>query len=199
MNSPNEVIYGTNLYSNNEFYRLLEPGNLDFFICDSANLSLYQLGSSFRAFLITKGANVIDTTFTLPWDGKWNVVFSNRENVSVAEELEFDVILYKEVPTLSSEKQKRAEDGFTLDWECLSRGGLKLNLTLPYEGFVSIDVYSSDGKFVKRILGKYLEKGAHSVYWDGEDQRGRKLPSGMYLLRLKLGDLRQTVKVLMIR
>jgi len=43
------------------------------------------------------------------------------------------------------------------------------------------------------------EAGSHSVLWDGRDESGEPLSSGVYLYRLRAGELVQARKMLLIR
>jgi hypothetical protein len=86
----------------------------------------------------------------------------------------------------------------------LSRGGRFAHLTIRWEGPrtapVSLDIYSVLGQ---HILGLYSphEKalGLGTVTWDGQDARGKSLPSGIYMLRLTTGSKSITKRVTLLR
>ena len=44
-----------------------------------------------------------------------------------------------------------------------------------------------------------LPAGTHTVDWRGEDDRGRSLPSGVYMLRLEAGGLTAASRVTLLR
>jgi len=52
------------------------------------------------------------------------------------------------------------------------------------------------GQVVKRFRYMLLQSGEHSLYWDGNDEQGRQVSSGVYLLRLRSGNESRTVKIL---
>ncbi|MCA9758698.1 MAG: LamG domain-containing protein [Candidatus Eisenbacteria bacterium] len=63
--------------------------------------------------------------------------------------------------------------------EVLIRFGLSSSTT------ARLDAYSVDGRLVEQVLREVvLEAGEHEVAWDRRDGSGRKLRSGVYLLRL---------------
>jgi len=59
---------------------------------------------------------------------------------------------------------------------------------------VSLSVYNLKGQLVAGLDAGYKGSGQHSVLWDGKDDAGHKLASGVYLLRLKVGDKFTTSK-----
>jgi hypothetical protein len=59
---------------------------------------------------------------------------------------------------------------------------------LPQAGRVRLTLYAPDGRRVGRLLDGDLTAGAHTVAWDGRDERGRAVPSGTYFYRLETAD-----------
>jgi hypothetical protein len=53
---------------------------------------------------------------------------------------------------------------------------------------VRLAVYSMRGRLVRMLLDKEIESGRHVVVWDGHDESGREVSSGIYLYRLESGD-----------
>ncbi len=60
--------------------------------------------------------------------------------------------------------------------------------TLPRAMPVTLDVFATDGKRVRRLVEGELAVGAHDVIWDGTDARGRTVASGVYVVRLVTAD-----------
>ena len=53
-------------------------------------------------------------------------------------------------------------------------------------GPVILSLYDSSGRRARTLIaGEPLEAGTHRLSWDGLDDRGRNLPSGVYLLHLE--------------
>jgi hypothetical protein len=44
-----------------------------------------------------------------------------------------------------------------------------------------------------------LTPGRHSVTWDGRNDEGRQLPSGLYVVRVEAGDQVHTAKVTLLK
>ena len=49
---------------------------------------------------------------------------------------------------------------------------------------ISLRVYDLAGGLVRSLVNGFREAGTHTVPWDGEDESGRKVGSGVYFLRL---------------
>ncbi len=62
---------------------------------------------------------------------------------------------------------------------------IRYRLSQPVDG--AIDIYSPDGRRVRRLYEGRLEAGAHAIAFDGRDGDGRRLPAGGYLIKLTSG------------
>jgi hypothetical protein len=63
----------------------------------------------------------------------------------------------------------------------------------------SLRVYDTCGQLVRRLLDSYKDPGTYTIWWDGKDDSGRLLPSGVYFCHLVVGSLKQTRKLLVLR
>ena len=65
---------------------------------------------------------------------------------------------------------------------------------------VSLQLFDLRGRELKRFYRKaLLTPGVHEINWGGTDGYGKKLPSGVYFLRLETPDVKETVKVVVVR
>jgi len=44
-------------------------------------------------------------------------------------------------------------------------------------------IYNILGQDIRKLVNKKEDAGLHSIIWDGRDNTGKKLPSGVYFLR----------------
>jgi len=67
--------------------------------------------------------------------------------------------------------------------------------------FVRIEVFNIRGQRVKTLLDGSLEFGAgiHSVEWDGRDDGGRTVSSGVYFYRMTAGEFSETRRMLLMK
>lgn len=77
-----------------------------------------------------------------------------------------------------------------------SSGSVGIRLELTMSGSVSLDLYDLTGRKVRRLLPyQPLPSGTHQLIWNGLDENGAALPSGVYLLRMHNGEQQQTVRL----
>lgn len=65
--------------------------------------------------------------------------------------------------------------------------------------WVSLEIYNVLGQKVRTLANKRMASGLYSFSWDGKDDSGKSLPSGIYLCRLKSENKLMTKKILLIR
>ncbi len=70
---------------------------------------------------------------------------------------------------------------------------------LPKDCKISIKIYNIAGQLVKTLVDKHVRAGYHKVTWDGKDETGRKVSSGVYFYCLSTNNLVKTRKLVVIR
>ena len=74
-----------------------------------------------------------------------------------------------------------------------------IEFLLPEAGLTTLTIYGITGQKVRELAGEQLARGVHTVVWDGRDDRGLNVSSGVYLCRLKMGDQVAAKRMLLIR
>ncbi len=64
---------------------------------------------------------------------------------------------------------------------------------------VSIKIYNLRGCLVRNLIDEVREAGSYSVFWDGTDDSGRQVSSGVYIYRLQAGEFVQTRKMVLLK
>ena len=64
-----------------------------------------------------------------------------------------------------------------------------IKFQLPQAGEVIVTIYDVYGREVKTLIHGQWAAGVHSVIWDGTDQRGQGVASGMYFYRIAMRTL----------
>lgn len=70
---------------------------------------------------------------------------------------------------------------------------------LPKPGHVNITIYNILGREVRALVDEEQEAGYKSVGWDGKDDLGKDVASGIYFYRIKAGDFSMTKKMVLLR
>jgi hypothetical protein len=70
---------------------------------------------------------------------------------------------------------------------------------LSEPGEVRLEIYDIAGQRVRKLLHGYNKTGSYRVVWDGMDQNGRSVSSGVYLYALWAGDERKIKKMLYVK
>lgn len=75
----------------------------------------------------------------------------------------------------------------------------KISFTVPAAGEYSVDVYDISGRLVRAMEGRATAAGPVEVQWDGTDRSGAAVGSGVYLMRVSAGDLREVRRATLVR
>ena len=75
----------------------------------------------------------------------------------------------------------------------------RIPFSLSKERFVTIEVFGLLGKRVKQLIHEERVPGEYEVVWDGTDQSGIPVASGVYFYRMIVGNLCQTKKLTLTR
>ncbi|UCH62642.1 MAG: T9SS type A sorting domain-containing protein [Fidelibacterota bacterium] len=70
---------------------------------------------------------------------------------------------------------------------------------LPQTSNVSLIVYDILGREITRLLEGYIEPGYHQAQWDGKDQSGRSIPSGIYIARMTASEYTKSIKMVLLK
>ncbi|MBN2416787.1 T9SS type A sorting domain-containing protein [bacterium] len=70
---------------------------------------------------------------------------------------------------------------------------------LPESGSIKIVVYNSVGQEIRTLVDGVKEAGHYAVTWDGMNDQGVKVASGVYVVRLKAGSYSKNIKMLFMQ
>ncbi len=74
-----------------------------------------------------------------------------------------------------------------------------IGYNLSENSTVTLIIYNTLGQEVRTLLNENQTKGEHVIQWDGKDNQGHNISSGIYLYRLKAGSFTKSLKMTYIR
>ncbi|CUT00365.1 FG-GAP repeat domain-containing protein [Candidatus Kryptobacter tengchongensis] len=75
-----------------------------------------------------------------------------------------------------------------------------IKFSIPRDEFISLKIYTVDGRLVKTLVeGRYYSAGKHKITWDGTDENGNKVASGVYIYKISAGKFEASKKMLLLR
>ncbi len=87
------------------------------------------------------------------------------------------------------------KDGFSFNiFPTISAKSVHINLSINKQTNTEISIYSLTGRKIATLLQGSLKEGKHTILWNG-----RNVPSGIYFIRLQMGEKTETKKVSIIR
>ena len=75
----------------------------------------------------------------------------------------------------------------------------QIKFALPKPARVKLEVYNLLGQKVVTLIDKEMAAGYNTVVWDGKNEAGENVSSGIYFYRLEAGDLKETKKMIIVR
>ena len=70
---------------------------------------------------------------------------------------------------------------------------------LPEDSHVELKIYNTLGQEITTLLNEDKPAGYYTVLWDGRNNNGKQVVSGIYLYKIKAGDFVCTKKMILLR
>ncbi len=74
-----------------------------------------------------------------------------------------------------------------------------ITYTLPANEQVSLVVYNLRGEVIKTLVEGMMTEGSHAIKWDGTDNSGQKVTSGLYLYLLKSNNHQIAKRMILVK
>jgi len=74
-----------------------------------------------------------------------------------------------------------------------------LRFSLARASATTVKVFDTRGRLVKQLLSQELAAGEHDLMWDGRNEQGRGMPSGVYLVHVTSGAQHGTMKLVLAK
>ncbi|MFQ5865304.1 MAG: FlgD immunoglobulin-like domain containing protein, partial [bacterium] len=76
-----------------------------------------------------------------------------------------------------------------------------MDYTIPEGDAVAVhlNIYDLRGRLVRALVDEDKQPGRYTVRWDGRDDQGKVVSSGLYFYRVEVGGFRSTKKMMLVR
>lgn len=142
------------------------------------------------------------------WDGtKWvglNSTVSNSGQLISAEINKlghFIVTRKSEVISVETPRSVEIPDKFELyqNYPNPFNPSTSITFDLPKDEFVTLKIYNVIGQEVRTLVNEFRNAGRYTVVWDGKDNFGKVVPSGIYFYRMTAGSFNKTMKMVLAK
>ena len=74
----------------------------------------------------------------------------------------------------------------------------RIQFALPVKGHVSLKIYNVGGQLVKTMQDGVMDAGSHELTWDGSNNLGSNVASGVYFYKINAGDNYENMKKMVL-
>ncbi|MDP6499821.1 MAG: M43 family zinc metalloprotease [Candidatus Marinimicrobia bacterium] len=75
----------------------------------------------------------------------------------------------------------------------------KVQIDVPEFGHAIIQVHDASGRLMTTLVNEELRPGFHSIQWNGKNQLGESVSSGVYILNVRFENLNISQKMLLVK
>jgi plastocyanin len=75
----------------------------------------------------------------------------------------------------------------------------RISFNIPEAGLVNLTVYDIAGRSIRTLVNEYRPAGISAVTWDGRNNNGEQLASGIYFVRMIAGGQSTTHRAVMLK
>jgi hypothetical protein len=128
-------------------------------------------------------------------------VFSFSQGTGIGLEGYFDNIVVNSLVTSVEDNSTYLPDGFYLEQNYPNPFNPETQIAyqIATGGFTSLSIYDLLGREIKTLVSEDQPSGYYTVSWNGKDELGNTVPSGIYLYSLKTGNFIQSKKMIMMK
>ncbi len=142
-------------------------------------------------------------------NGTWNNVANNGGQVVFelyfGTNVEIPIVLGDEPASLAGKHSSNNTPNLTLTTSLNNvypnpfNPSTTVSFSLAESENVSIKIFNIKGQLVRNLASGIRQIGEYRVIWDGKNDNGQAIASGMYFLRMQAGDYTKTTKLAMLK
>lgn len=74
----------------------------------------------------------------------------------------------------------------------------RISFTIPGREWIRLQIISVSGRIIRTLIDEMLEAGSHQTHWDGLDDLGQHVASGLYFYELSSSNHARTKKLMLL-
>ena len=150
--------------------------------------------------VLLKGCPIYDTAATVT-SGKFGLYSFQQSATGLATYV--DNIIVKTLPALSVHDNGNSvtPNNFNLSQNYPNpfNPETKISYRLLENGFTTLTIYDPLGRTINTLASQHQSVGDHVAVWNGKDEAGNVVPSGVYFYSLKSGNSMQSKKMILMK
>ncbi len=103
----------------------------------------------------------------------------------------------KEIP--GSEDSRPSEFFLSQNYPNPFNPATNFQFSLPKSVHVRVEIFNIVGQKVRTLVNEQMKPGVYLVDWDGEDEKGSFVSSGIYFYRMQAGDFSDMKKMVLVK
>ncbi len=158
-------------------------------------------GAEPTSFTVPPGGTMsVDVTFTPDQAGPLSAFLQIISNDPLSDTLNVAVNGVGTVPTSTSQGEGLpTEFSVSPNYPNPFNPTTTIKYDLPVSGSVELVVYSLLGSKIRTLVSEEMEAGYHQTEWDGRNEAGVPVTSGVYLYRFSAGDFLMVRKMILLK
>ena len=77
--------------------------------------------------------------------------------------------------------------------------GTVIRFSIPTATKATVTIHNLLGQTVRKLVDERIEAGVHSARWDGRNDAGQRMSSGVYVYRLQTAQSTMTRKLVLVK
>jgi 1,4-alpha-glucan branching enzyme len=154
----------------------------------------------------------LNKPLSLPHAGKWfdymsgdSLSISNIDTVVTLAPGEYHLLLDRKVAKPQSPVRVKKHDArpestlLVANYPNPFNPVTTIRFELPASSLVSMVIYDAQGRQVRLLIDGFKPMGSYAVSWDGRNDQGQSVASGLYFCKIQAGQVREICKMTLLK